>query len=46
MAAAAVPLLADRDLVDDKPAAYICRDFVCQVPVTDTERLREQLELG
>jgi hypothetical protein len=41
-----VPLLQDRGLVNGKPAAYICRDFVCQAPVTDTERLREQLELG
>jgi hypothetical protein len=49
--AAAVPLLEDRDLVDGqgeraRPAAYVRRDFVCQVPVTEVEALRAQLELG
>jgi len=29
-----VPLLADRPLVDDGPAAYVCRGFVCDRPVT------------
>ena len=32
-------LLADRPLVDDGPAAYVCRGFVCDRPVTDTEAL-------
>ena len=32
---AGVPLLADRPLVDDRAAAYVCRGFVCQSPVTD-----------
>jgi uncharacterized protein YyaL (SSP411 family) len=45
VAALAVPLLADRELVDGKPAAYVCRDFVCQAPVTEVEGLRAQLEL-
>jgi hypothetical protein len=35
-AAPAVPLLADRGLVDGKPAAYVCRDFICQASVTDS----------
>jgi uncharacterized protein YyaL (SSP411 family) len=39
-----VPLLADRDLVDGKPAAYVCRDFVCQEPVTEAEGLRTLLK--
>jgi uncharacterized protein len=34
------PLLAQRPLVDDRAAAYVCRGFVCDAPVTDTERLR------
>jgi uncharacterized protein len=29
-----VPLLADRPLVADAPAAYVCRGFVCDRPVT------------
>ena len=33
------PLLADRPLVDGQPAAYVCRGFVCDRPVTDPEVL-------
>jgi uncharacterized protein YyaL (SSP411 family) len=29
------PLLVGRGLVGDRPAAYICRDFVCGTPVTE-----------
>ncbi|MFD2795848.1 thioredoxin domain-containing protein [Promicromonospora vindobonensis] len=38
-----VPLLADRPLVDGRAAAYVCRGFVCDRPVTSTEDLREAL---
>ncbi|WP_016907750.1 thioredoxin domain-containing protein [Streptomyces xiaopingdaonensis] len=41
---AAVPLLADRPLLDGQPAAYVCRGFVCARPTTDTEELVQQLE--
>ncbi|SDL90733.1 thioredoxin domain-containing protein [Streptomyces wuyuanensis] len=37
------PLLADRPLVDGKPAAYVCRHFVCAAPVTEVEALRVEL---
>jgi uncharacterized protein YyaL (SSP411 family) len=37
--APAVPLLADRGLVDGLPAAYVCRDFVCALPVTEAAAL-------
>jgi uncharacterized protein len=37
-------LLHDRPLVDDKPSAYVCRQFVCQRPVTDPQALQEQLD--
>jgi len=30
--------------VDGKAAAYVCRDFACQAPVTDPEAFREMLE--
>ena len=39
----AVPLLEGRGLVDGAPAAYVCRQFTCQAPVTTTEQLREAL---
>jgi len=42
-AAGIVPLLAGRGLVNDAPAAYVCRDFTCLAPVTTPEALRDQL---
>ena len=30
-----VPLLADRVALDGRPTAYVCRGFVCRLPVTD-----------
>jgi uncharacterized protein len=44
-AADAVPLLADRPLVDGKPAAYVCERFTCQRPVTEPSDLASQLEI-
>ncbi|MFD6495939.1 thioredoxin domain-containing protein [Streptomyces sp. NPDC060188] len=38
-----LPLLAGRPLVDGRPAAYVCRHFVCDAPTTDPEELRETL---
>jgi uncharacterized protein YyaL (SSP411 family) len=32
-----VPLLADRPLVDGRPAAYVCRGMVCDRPVTSVD---------
>ncbi|MEU6416197.1 thioredoxin domain-containing protein [Streptomyces spiralis] len=37
------PLLADRPLVNGAPTAYVCRDFTCDAPTTDPERLRVAL---
>jgi uncharacterized protein YyaL (SSP411 family) len=34
-----VPLLADRPVVRGRPAAYVCRGFVCSAPVTDVSAL-------
>ena len=41
--AAAAPLLSDRQLVGGAPAAYICRHFICQRPITDAETLSRAL---
>jgi uncharacterized protein len=38
-----IPLMADRDVVDGQPAAYVCRHLVCQRPVTTVDDLLEQL---
>ena len=40
----AVPLLAGRGLVAGAPAAYVCRDFTCRMPVTDPMELRAALD--
>ena len=40
----AIPLLADRPLVSGAPAAYVCRNFTCQAPVTTPSALRETLQ--
>ena len=37
------PLLAGRGLVGGAPAAYVCRHFTCDAPVTDPTRLAEVL---
>lgn len=38
-----LPLLADRSLVNGEPTAYVCRNFTCDAPTTDRERLRRAL---
>ena len=38
-----IPLLQDRGMVDGKPAAYVCQNYVCQLPVTEPEALAQQL---
>ncbi|KUP95890.1 thioredoxin domain-containing protein [Thermobifida cellulosilytica] len=38
-----VGLLRDRPLVDGRPAAYVCRNFACRLPVTTAEALAAEL---
>ncbi|MEU9841529.1 thioredoxin domain-containing protein [Actinomadura sp. NPDC048032] len=38
-----VPLLEGRVLVDGEPAAYVCRGFVCRLPVTTQAELNREL---
>ncbi len=42
-AARLVPLLADRPVRNGKATAYVCVNYACQHPSTDSEELREQL---
>jgi uncharacterized protein YyaL (SSP411 family) len=37
------PLLAGRTAVDGRPAAYVCENFTCRLPVTGAEDLRKLL---
>ncbi len=42
-AAQAIPLLRDRPAVDGKATAYVCQNFVCQLPTTEPGDLERQL---
>jgi uncharacterized protein YyaL (SSP411 family) len=35
--------MAGRDLVNDRPAAYVCQKFTCRLPVVLPEDLRRTL---
>ena len=39
------PFAESYEPVDGKAAAYVCRDFTCQLPTTDPSKLRELLEV-
>jgi uncharacterized protein YyaL (SSP411 family) len=38
-----VPLMEGRTPVDGRPAAYVCRDFACRMPVTGADALKKEL---
>jgi uncharacterized protein YyaL (SSP411 family) len=38
-----LPLLARRDLVNEKPTAYVCERYVCKLPVTEAAALAKLL---
>lgn len=42
-AGSAIPLLHDRVAIGGVPTAYVCRGFVCRLPVTDAAALRAEL---
>ena len=37
-------LLAERPMINDQPTAYVCRHFVCKLPVTSVDDLATQLQ--
>ncbi len=39
-----IPLLEGRDMLGGRPTAYVCQNYVCQLPVTDPDALRAQLD--
>ena len=38
-----IPLLRDRQRIDGRATAYVCRNYVCQLPVADAAALAGQL---
>jgi uncharacterized protein YyaL (SSP411 family) len=38
------PAAAEMREVDGKPTAYVCRDYVCQLPVNEVSKLDELLQ--
>ena len=38
-----IPLLRDRDTLGGQPTAYVCENYVCNLPVVDPKELAKQL---
>jgi uncharacterized protein YyaL (SSP411 family) len=43
-ASSGIPLLEGRGAVDAKPTAYVCRNYTCELPVSDVAGLARQLD--
>jgi uncharacterized protein YyaL (SSP411 family) len=42
-AAAIVPLLRERRMIENRPTAYVCENYTCQQPVTTAAELEKQV---
>ena len=42
-AAAGLPLLEGRRALDGRPTVFVCRNYACELPATDTATLERQL---
>ncbi len=40
----AIPLLADREMVNQQATVYVCRNYTCQLPATTVAELAERLQ--
>jgi hypothetical protein len=40
-----IPLLEDRRQLDGAATAYVCHNYVCRLPVTSADALRQELEI-
>ncbi len=39
-----IPLLRQRSMINGQPTAYLCRNLICELPVTSAEALGEQIK--
>ena len=39
-------LLEGRQMIESKPAVYVCQHYTCKLPATDPDSLAEQLKGG
>ena len=43
-APAGIPLLENRAMLNGNPTAFVCQNYICQLPVTDATALAAQLD--
>jgi hypothetical protein len=39
-----LPVLEHREMVNDQPAAYVCQNLACKLPVTTAEELEQEMQ--
>jgi uncharacterized protein YyaL (SSP411 family) len=39
-----LPLFTGKRTIDGKPTAYLCQNYVCELPVTNVDALAAQLD--